>query len=58
MEIKIGRPLLKDENVHHIDGNRINNEPENLELWFTRQPQGQRVEDLVAWANVIIKRYG
>lgn len=30
MEIKIGRDLLKNEDVHHIDGNKINNDPSNL----------------------------
>lgn len=58
MEQKIGRFLLTDENVHHIDGNKINNDPNNLELWLIRQPQGQRVEDLVKWAKEIINRYG
>ena len=32
MEQKLGRELRSDELVHHIDGNRRNNDPENLEL--------------------------
>lgn len=32
MARKIGRPLLPTETVHHIDGDRANNAPENLEL--------------------------
>ncbi len=32
MARKIGRPLRKSESVHHIDGDRENNSPENLQL--------------------------
>jgi hypothetical protein len=42
MEQVLGRPLLDTEQVHHLNGNRDDNRPENLELWVTRQPPGQR----------------
>ena len=57
MEACLGRELTAEENVHHINGVRDDNRLENLELWSSSQPSGQRVEDKVAWAKEILALY-
>lgn len=58
MQDYLGRPLLHSETVHHVNGNRSDNRLENLELWSSAQPAGQRVEDKLKWAREIIALYG
>jgi len=57
MSVKMNRPLTKDEVVHHIDGNKQNNNIENLELWNKSHPSGQRVEDKLQWAKEFVAKY-
>ena len=54
MEKMIGRPMMKGETVHHKNGKRSDNRPENLELWSSRHGKGQRVDDRVRDAQAFL----
>jgi len=56
-ETHYGIKLLPHQNVHHINGNRTDNRIENLELWDTSQPCGQRVEDKIKFYFNLVKEY-
>ena len=58
MEKFLGRPLTKDETVHHRNGQRSDNRIANLELWSSRHGRGQRVIDQIAWGMDLLREYG
>jgi len=66
MEQLLGRELKRHETVHHVNGQRADNQTDgplrnfrsgNLELWSSWQPAGQRVADKVEFAVSLLREY-
>ena len=58
MEKIVGRRLFVHESVHHKNGVRSDNSAQNLELWSSSHPPGQRVEDKLCHAAAMLREYG
>lgn len=56
-EKELGRELTPDEVVHHLNGQRDQNDRSNLELWSKAQPPGQRVADKITFAIDMLRLY-
>lgn len=70
VELLLGRPLFRTENVHHLNGHRADNRTDgqlvlmngklrsgNLELWSSAQPAGQEVGPKLEWAVEMAEEY-
>lgn len=54
-EEKIGRPLKDNEIVHHIDGNKLNNNPDNLDVLSSESKHREAHNSLIEIALELVK---
>lgn len=57
MEQNLGRKLHKHETVHHKNGQRGDNNLENLELRSSMHGPGQTIQDKIDWAIKVVQLY-
>ena len=43
--------------INHVNYDGLDNRIENLELWSSRHPKGQRVQDKIAFAYELLRQY-
>lgn len=58
MSEALGRTLRKDETIHHINGDRLDNRLENLELRDGAHGSGQRVIDKIQHCFSYLEKHG
>jgi|APSaa5957512622_1039677.scaffolds.fasta_scaffold26741_4 hypothetical protein len=53
----IGRPLCVGESVHHKNGIKTDNSPDNLELRTSFHPTGQSIKEMVDFCKSYLDKY-